>query len=41
MIFKKEIKIKKHIPVAKKAIGQESPVSKFLSRIVCVKQQTK
>jgi len=41
MILKKKIKMKKHIPVVKNPIGQESPVSKFLSRIGCFKQPTK
>jgi hypothetical protein len=35
MNLKKTMKTKKHMLVVKKAIGQESPVSKSLSRIGC------
>jgi hypothetical protein len=35
MTLKKKINMRKHTLVVKKAIGQESPVSKSLSRIGC------
>jgi hypothetical protein len=41
MSFKKKIKIKKHTLVTKKAIDQESPLSKSLSRIGLFKYSVK